>query len=94
MQSRQRVKPIDEDEQEGIGNEEEGDTKKNSKHSNMLDLLFYFEQTGVGLPRHEIVLLNLSIRKLASIMPLENIRYSAYVAYIIFSKLDRTIVYL
>ncbi|XP_025991672.2 radial spoke head protein 6 homolog A [Solenopsis invicta] len=68
----QGVKRSDEDEQERIGNEE-GDTKKN--HFNMLDLSFYFEQTGVGLPRYEIVLLNLSIRKLASTMPLKNIRF-------------------
>ncbi|XP_036145932.1 radial spoke head protein 6 homolog A [Monomorium pharaonis] len=68
----QEVKRIDEGEQEMIGNEE-GDMKK--KHFNMLDILFYFEQTGVGLPRHEIILLNLSIRKLASTMPLKNIRF-------------------
>ncbi|TGZ46243.1 Radial spoke head protein 4-like protein A [Temnothorax longispinosus] len=69
----QSVQRIDDDEQEKIGDEEEVDKKK--KHPNMLDLLFYFEQTGVGLPRHEIALLNLSIRKLASTMPLENIRF-------------------
>jgi len=54
--------------------EEQNDKKK--KVPNLLDLLFYFEQTGIGLPRHEIVSLNLSIWKFASTMPLENIRYS------------------
>lgn len=57
----------------------------------MLDLLFYFEQTGVGLPRNEIVLLNLSIRKFASTMPLENIRYFnlynlSYIIVCLFNK--------
>lgn len=47
----------------------------------MLDLLFYLEQAGVGLPRQEMVLLNLSIRKLASEVPVENIRYSTRAAY-------------
>ncbi|XP_011878263.1 PREDICTED: radial spoke head protein 6 homolog A [Vollenhovia emeryi] len=61
------------DEQEKLGDEEEADKKK--KHPNMLDLLFYFEQTGVGLPRHEVVLLNLSIWRFASTMPVENIRF-------------------
>lgn len=65
-----------------MDDEEEDDKKK--KYPNMLDLLFYFEQTGVGLPRHEMVLLNLSIRKLVSTMPLENIRYSICIAYITF----------
>lgn len=74
LQSRQSVRQIDEDDQERMEDEEEDDKKK--KYPDMLDLLFYFEQTGVGLPRHEMVLLNLSIRKLASTVPLENIRYS------------------
>jgi len=49
---------------------------RENKYPDMLDLLFYFEQANVGLPRNEMVLLNLSIRKLASTMPLENIRYT------------------
>ncbi|XP_071868547.1 radial spoke head protein 4a [Bombus fervidus] len=53
--------------------EEEGDTK--NKIPNMLDLLFYFEQTGVGLPRAQMVLLNLSIRKLMAESPIENVRF-------------------
>ncbi|XP_043583153.1 radial spoke head protein 6 homolog A isoform X2 [Bombus pyrosoma] len=53
--------------------EEEGDTK--NKIPNMLDLLFYFEQTGVGLPRVQMVLLNLSIRKLMAESPIENVRF-------------------
>lgn len=80
------MKRIKEDEQERIEDEKKNDKKK--KHPNMLDLLFYFEQTGVGLPRHEIVLLNLSIRKLASTMPLENIRYLTIfdIAHMIFQN--------
>ncbi|XP_018318300.1 radial spoke head protein 6 homolog A [Mycetomoellerius zeteki] len=69
----QDVKQINKDEQERIEDEEQNDNKK--KLPNLLDLLFYFEQTGVGLPRYEIVSLNLSIRKFASTMPLENIRF-------------------
>ncbi|XP_072747686.1 radial spoke head protein 4 homolog A [Anoplolepis gracilipes] len=69
----QSVKQIDEGDQERMEDEEEDDKKK--KYPDMLDLLFYFEQTGVGLPRHEMLLLNLSIRKLASTMPVENIRF-------------------
>lgn len=41
----------------------------------MLDFLFYFEQTGIGLPRRELVLLNLSIRELMAENPIENVRY-------------------
>lgn len=74
LQSWQSARQIDEGEQERMEDEEEDDKKK--KYPDMLDFLFYFEQTGVGLPRHEMVLLNLSIRKLASSVPLENIRYS------------------
>jgi len=55
--------------------EDEGVDDKKKKHPDMLDLLFYFEQAGIGLPRHELVLLNLSIRKLAFVMSLKNIRY-------------------
>lgn len=72
-QSRQNVKQIDEGEHGRMDDEGEDDKKK--EHPDMLDLLFYFEQAGVGLPRHEMVLLNLSIRKLAFTMPLKNIRY-------------------
>lgn len=56
--------------------EEEDDKKKKKKCLDMLDLLFYLEQTDVGLPRHEMVLLNLSIRKLVAEIPIESIRYS------------------
>jgi len=66
------VNQVDEDEEEHI--EDEEDVSEN-KYPDMLDLLFYFEQANVGLPRNEMVLLNLSIRKLASTMPIENIRY-------------------
>lgn len=63
------------DEREKVA-EEEDEEGTRKKYPDMLDLLFYFEQTGVGLPRHEMVLLNLSIRKLVSEVPVENIRYS------------------
>ena len=48
---------------------------KKKKIPNMLDFLFYFEQTGIGLPRRELVLLNLSIRELMAENPIENVRY-------------------
>ncbi|KAL6256088.1 hypothetical protein P5V15_013323 [Pogonomyrmex californicus] len=69
----QPVKQIDEGKQERLEDEDEDDKEK--KLPNMLKLFFYFEQTGVGLPRHEVMLLNLSIRKLALTMPLKNIRF-------------------
>lgn len=72
LQSQQSAKQIDEDEQERMEDEED-DKKK--KYPDMLELLFYFEQTGVGLPRCEMMMLNLSVRKLASTTPLEDIRY-------------------
>ena len=71
----QNVQSIYEDKREELETEEEeeeGDTK--NKIPNMLDLLFYFEQTGVGLPRVQMVLLNLSIRKLMAESPIENVR--------------------
>lgn len=71
----QNVQSIYEDKGEKLETEEEeeeGDTK--NKIPNMLDLLFYFEQTGVGLPRAQMVLLNLSIRKLMAESPIENVR--------------------
>lgn len=67
------MKQSDEGEQERMDDEEDDDKKK--KCPDTLDLLFYFEQTGVGLSRREMVLLNVSIRKLASEVPVENIRY-------------------
>lgn len=71
----QNVQSIYEDKGEKLETEEEeeeGDTK--NKIPNMLDLLFYFEQTGVGLPRVQMVLLNLSIRKLMAESPIKNVR--------------------
>ncbi|XP_048261976.1 radial spoke head protein 6 homolog A [Bombus terrestris] len=70
------VQSIYEDKREKLETEEEeeeGDTK--NKIPNMLDLLFYFEQTGVGLSRVQMVLLNLSIRKLMAESPIENVRF-------------------
>lgn len=68
---------MDAGEQERLGEEdEEEEEDRRRKKPNMLDLLFYFEQTNVGLPRSEMVLLNLSIRKLMSEAPIENVRYS------------------
>ena len=52
--------------------EEESDFKK--EKLNLLDLLFYFERADVGLPRSELLLLNLSIQKLISVKPIENVR--------------------
>lgn len=58
--------------------EEDEESEKNKSIPNMMDLLFYFEQTGVGLPRGEMILLNLAIRKLASSVPIENVRYRSW----------------
>ncbi|KAK2580599.1 hypothetical protein KPH14_007718 [Odynerus spinipes] len=55
--------------------DDEEEIEKKKEIPNTLDLLFYFEQTGVGLPRSEMVLLNLTIRKLASSVPLKNLRF-------------------
>ncbi|KZC06536.1 Radial spoke head protein 4 like protein A [Dufourea novaeangliae] len=67
------VQQIDEEDQGGLEEEEEDEGKK--KKLNMLDLLFYFEQTDVGLPRGEMVVLNLSLRKLLVNARIENIRF-------------------
>nr|XP_034177169.1 radial spoke head protein 6 homolog A [Osmia lignaria]XP_034177170.1 radial spoke head protein 6 homolog A [Osmia lignaria] len=70
------VQGMDAGEQERQGEEEEeGEEDKRKKKPNMLDLLYYFEQTNVGLPRSEMVVLNLSIRKLMSEAPIENVRF-------------------
>ncbi|XP_076762249.1 radial spoke head protein 4a [Xylocopa sonorina] len=55
--------------------DEEGDQKKKKSVPNMLDLLYYFEQTNVGMPRREMVLINLSVRKLLTEAPIENVRF-------------------
>lgn len=60
---------------EKIEEDIEEDEDKKKKIPNMLDFLFYFEQTGIGLPRKELVLLNLSIRELMAENPIENVRY-------------------
>ncbi|XP_076234627.1 radial spoke head protein 4a [Calliopsis andreniformis] len=69
----QSVQTTDVGEEERLEEEEEGEERK--KIPNMLDLLYYFEQTDVGLPRSEMVLLNLSIRKLLADAPVENVRF-------------------
>lgn len=42
--------------------------------NNMLNLLYYFEQAGVGLPRLEMFAMTLSIRKLIRTEPIISIR--------------------
>ncbi|KAG7202738.1 hypothetical protein KM043_009912 [Ampulex compressa] len=63
----------EEGERERIEDEDEDD--RGRKIPNLLDLLFYFEQTNVGLPRAEMLLLNLAIRKLMSEAAIENVRF-------------------
>ncbi|XP_076289403.1 radial spoke head protein 4a [Lasioglossum baleicum] len=76
MQLFKTVQTIDEQGPEALedAEDDEGEGKK-LKKPNMLDLLFYFEQTDVGLPRGEMVVLNLSIRKLMVDAPIENVRF-------------------
>ncbi|XP_012275774.1 radial spoke head protein 6 homolog A [Orussus abietinus] len=69
----QDSKPAGDGQEEKAIEDEETDAKKGKP--NMLDLLFYFEQTDVGLPRAEMVLLNLAIRKLVTQRPIENVRF-------------------
>ncbi|KAL2711444.1 radial spoke head protein 6 A [Vespula squamosa] len=69
----QSAEPETTQEEDRMEEDEEGEKKKSIP--NMMDLLFYFEQTGVGLPRGEMILLNLAIRKLASTVPIENVRF-------------------
>ncbi|XP_054010347.1 radial spoke head protein 6 homolog A [Hylaeus anthracinus] len=69
------VQQLDQNEGETLGEDEEEDEGKRKKKPNMLDLLFYFEQTNIGLPRDEMVVLNLSLRKLLAEAPIENIRF-------------------
>ncbi|XP_046605104.1 radial spoke head protein 6 homolog A [Neodiprion virginianus] len=70
---RQPVQTSENGEEDPAGDDEEDETKR--RKPNMLDLLYYFEQTGVGLPRAEMVILNLSIRKLMADNPIENVRF-------------------
>ncbi|KAF7384842.1 hypothetical protein HZH66_011928 [Vespula vulgaris] len=67
----QSAEPETRQEEDRMEEDEESERKKSIP--NMMDLLFYFEQTGVGLPRSEMILLNLAIRKLASSVPIENV---------------------
>ncbi|XP_012137342.1 radial spoke head protein 4a isoform X2 [Megachile rotundata] len=62
-------------EQVKVDEEEEEEEDKKKKKPDMLDLLYYFEQANVGLPRSEMVLLNLALRKLMSQNPIENVRF-------------------
>lgn len=73
MQNVQSIYEGEGEKRETEDEDEEGDTRK--KMPNMLDLLFYFEQTNVGLPRSQMVLLNWSIRKLIAESPIENVKY-------------------
>ncbi|XP_033339714.2 radial spoke head protein 4a [Megalopta genalis] len=70
------VQQIDEQSSEGLEDAEEDEAEgSKQKKPNMLDLLFYFEQTDVGLPRGEMVVLNLSLRKLVTEAPIQNVRF-------------------
>ncbi|XP_066585645.1 radial spoke head protein 6 homolog A [Prorops nasuta] len=68
----QSANKVEEDVKENVEREEE-DVKKSKP--NMMDLLYYLEQTDIGLPRSEMVLLNLSIRKFMTSFPVENVRF-------------------
>lgn len=68
----QEVQRIDETERETLEEEDEDDKKK----LDLMKLLFYFEQTNVGLPRTEMAMLNLSIRKLMAEAPIGNVKYA------------------
>ncbi|XP_017766964.1 PREDICTED: radial spoke head protein 6 homolog A [Eufriesea mexicana] len=71
-----KVQQLYESEEERLAAEEEDEgEEKKKKLPNMLDLLFYFEQANVGLPRTQMVLLNLSMRKLIAEAPIENVRF-------------------
>ncbi|XP_076165791.1 radial spoke head protein 4a [Ptiloglossa arizonensis] len=65
------VQRIDETERETLEEEDEDDKKK----LDLMKLLFYFEQTNVGLPRTEMAMLNLSIRKLMAEAPIGNVKF-------------------
>ena len=54
--------------------EEESVSETKTQIANMFDDLYYFEQADIGLPRAEIVFLNLSIRKLIAKTKIENVR--------------------
>lgn len=42
--------------------------------NNMLQLLYYFEQAGIGLPRTEMFAIMLSMRKLIKEQPIAEVR--------------------
>ncbi|XP_008205900.1 radial spoke head protein 6 homolog A isoform X1 [Nasonia vitripennis] len=52
---------------------EDGDNQNSAP--NLFDDMYYFEQVDIGLPRSEVVLLNLSIRKLMAKEKLEDVRF-------------------
>ena len=58
------------------GNEEKQGDNNEAKQSipNLFDLFYYFQQVDIGLPRAEMVLLNLSIRKLIAKTKIEDVR--------------------
>ncbi|KAJ8673835.1 hypothetical protein QAD02_005097 [Eretmocerus hayati] len=60
---------------EGLEDESEGYDETKQFSPNLFDVMHHFEQTGVALPRAEVAILNLSIRKLASRFRLENVRF-------------------
>ncbi|CAG9772460.1 unnamed protein product [Ceutorhynchus assimilis] len=50
---------------------ETSDMSKN----NLLEMLFYLEQAGLGLPRHEMAYVMLSMRRLANTQPIASIKF-------------------
>lgn len=64
----------EEKEENPLIQEKEGESYDGNDWKNLLNLLYFIEQCDVGLPRSEILILNLSIQKLILEVPIENVR--------------------
>ncbi|CAG2064192.1 unnamed protein product [Timema podura] len=60
--------------EEAEAEEEAADLSVETTRPDLMELMFFFEQAGVGLPRHEMFLIALAISKLSQSQPVEKVR--------------------
>nr|CAD7575243.1 unnamed protein product [Timema californicum] len=61
--------------EEAEAEEEGADLSVETTRPDLMELMFFFEQAGVGLPRHEMFLIALAINKLSQSQPVEKVRF-------------------
>nr|CAD7458814.1 unnamed protein product [Timema tahoe] len=61
--------------EEAEAEEEAADLSVETTQPDLMELMFFFEQAGVGLPRHEMFLIALAISKLSQSQPVEKVRF-------------------